>query len=71
MNKSNYRFEGISDKRMLSVEEAAFYTGMGKTKCREWLREIGAMKKIGSRVICDRHVIDAALDSMTVETAAG
>lgn len=71
MNKSNYRFEGVSEKRMLSVEEAAFYTGMGKTKCREWLREIGAMKKIGSRVICDRHVIDAALDNIPNGTAAG
>lgn len=71
MNRSINRFEGLSEKRMLSIEEAAFYAGMGRTKCREWLREIGATRKVGTRVLCDRKVIDAALDSMTVETAAG
>ena len=69
MNKSNYRFEGISDKRMLSVEEASFYTGLGRNTCREWLRKIGAIRKIGRRVVCDRHVIDAALNQMDSVTA--
>lgn len=71
MNKSNHRFEGVSEKRMLSVDEASFYTGMGRNTCREWLREIGAIRKIGRRVICDRKVIDAALDNMSNGTAAG
>lgn len=65
MNKATHRFEGLSEKRMLSIDEACFYTGMGKTVCRKWLNEIGATKKIGKRVICDREVIDRALDSMT------
>ena len=67
MNKPSHRFEGLNEKRMLSVEEAAFYIGMGRTKCREWLKQIGAIRKIGSRVVCDRKIIDAALDSMDGE----
>lgn len=65
MNKATHRFEGLNEKRMLSIEEAAFYTGMGRTVCRKWLDQIGAVKKIGKRVICDREVIDKALDTMT------
>lgn len=67
MNKSINRFEGLAEKRMLSIEEAAFYSGMGKTKCRAWLQEIGAVRKYGSRVLCDRKVIDLALDTMAEE----
>lgn len=65
MNKATHRFEGLSEKRMLSIDEACFYVGMGKTKGREWLKDIGATKKIGKRVICDKGVIDRALDTMT------
>ncbi len=65
MYKAENRFEGLNEKRMLSIDEAAFYIGMGRTKCREWLKEIGAIRKIGSRVICDRKIIDAALDSQS------
>ena len=62
MNKARNRFENIDKKRMLSVEEACFYTGLGRTSCREWLNEIGAVKKLGLRVLCDRYVIDEALN---------
>lgn len=65
MNKASNRFEGLNEKRMLSIEEAAFYTGMGRTKCRQWLRDIGAIRKVGSRVICDKKVIDKELDNKT------
>ena len=65
MNKPTHRFEGLNEKRMLSIEEACFYTGMGRTACRVWLDKIGATKKIGRRVICDREVIDRELDTMT------
>lgn len=65
MNKPTHRFEGLNEKRMFSIEEACFYTGMGRTACRKWLDSIGATKKIGKRVICDREVIDKALDTMT------
>lgn len=52
------------EKRMLSILEAAEYIGMGKTKARIWLEEIHAIRKIGSRVLCDKSVIDAYLDSL-------
>ena len=55
----------MDEKRMLSLEEAALYTGLGLSTCKVWLREIGAVKKIGRRVLCDRLVIDRALDTMT------
>lgn len=64
MNKATHRFTGLNDKRMFSVEEAAFYTGMGTTRCRAWLQEIGAVRKFGSRVLCDKKDIDEALDRM-------
>lgn len=65
MNKATHRFQGLKEKRMLSIDEACFYTGMGRTACRAWLDQIGAVKKIGKRVICDREVIDKALDTMS------
>lgn len=65
MNKPKNRFEKMDEKRMLSLEEAALYTGLGLSTCKVWLREIGAVKKIGRRVLCDRLVIDRALDTMT------
>ena len=37
---------------------------MGKTRGREWLVSIGAVRKFGARVLYDRTVIDAALDAM-------
>lgn len=70
MNKSMNRFEGLAEKRMLSIDEAAFYSGMGRTKCRVWLNEIGAVRKCGSRVLCDRKVIDKALDAMAAEAVS-
>lgn len=65
MNKPQNRFERMNEKRMLSLEEAAMYTGLGRTSCRQWLDKIGAVKKIGKRVLCDRVVIDKALDKAT------
>ena len=60
MNKPSHRFEGLNEKRMLSVEEAAFYIGMGRTA---WILGRDAANKVGSRVVCDRKIIDAALDT--------
>lgn len=52
----------ISDKRLLSWNEARTYTGLGRNKCREYCESIGAVKKIGGRVLFDRYKIDADLD---------
>lgn len=65
MNKAQNRFERLNEKRMLSLDEAAFYTGLGRTSCRQWLDKIGAVKKIGKRVLCDRVLIDRALGKET------
>lgn len=58
----------ITNKRMLNMHEAVFYTGMGYTNCRKWLDEIGAIKRFGSRIMADKTIIDKALDNMTAET---
>lgn len=50
------------DHRLLSITELTHYTGLGRTKAREWAKEIGAVRKIGTRALYDKHVIDAALD---------
>lgn len=52
----------INDKRLLTVGEGAIYTGIGKTSFRRWAEKIGAVKKIGSRVLFDKSVIDRVLD---------
>lgn len=52
----------INEKRLLSVKEAAAYTGIGTVSLRAWAEQIGAIRRIGSRVLVDKYVIDAALD---------
>ena len=52
----------ISEKRMLTIYEAAQYLGLGTRTTREWLEQIGAIRKIGSRVLADKNVIDQELD---------
>lgn len=53
--------------RLLSITELTRYTGLGRTKAREWAEEIGAVRKIGARALYDRYVIDAALDGQEGE----
>ena len=51
--------------RMLNIKEAAAYIGMGITKGKEWLREIGAERRYGARIVrYDREVIDSFLTGM-------
>ena len=52
------------EKRMLSVNEAIDYCGLGRVKTLEWCKEIGALKKIGRRSLIDKQVVDAALDAL-------
>lgn len=49
-------------KRMLSIQEATDYIGLGKHKTREWCEQIGAIRKIGGRVLVDRIAVDRAID---------
>lgn len=50
--------------RLFDIDTACEYLSMGKTRCREWLISIGAVRKFGGRVLYDRNVIDDALDKM-------
>lgn len=54
----------ISDKRLLDIKEVCAYIGQGQTRARQYMDEIGATRKFGSRVLFDKNVIDKALDSM-------
>lgn len=50
-------------KRLLSVEEASGYLGLGKSAAKIYLEKIGAKRKIGRRVLYDKTVIDTALNA--------
>lgn len=63
MNRMNVTEAGV-EKRLLNIDEACNYMGLGKTFARAYLKKIGAEKKIGSRrVLFDKTVIDAAIDN--------
>ncbi len=53
----------IADKRMLSEKESARYCGLGRSSIRKLGAEIGAVQHYGRRVLYDRTVLDAYLDS--------
>lgn len=54
----------IEEARMLTIEQASSYTGLGRSTCRKWCEEIGAVRKFGNMVRFDKVVIDNALDQM-------
>lgn len=57
--------EATVTKRMLSEKEGQVYTGLGRTKFRQFADEIGATTHIGARrVLFDVRIIDAALDAL-------
>lgn len=56
----NVNVDGV---RLLSLSEAQLYCGLGKTTTRKWCEEIGAVRRIGSRVLFDRAVIDDAINA--------
>ncbi|ETP71100.1 hypothetical protein UYO_2958, partial [Lachnospiraceae bacterium JC7] len=51
-------------KRLLDAKEVCIYTSMGRNSCRAFCENIGAVRKIGKRVLFDRVIIDKALDLM-------
>lgn len=53
------------DKRLLTEPEALEYTALGKTKGRQWLREIGARRVFGRAVRYDLETIDRAIDEQS------
>ena len=54
--------EDLNNKRLLSMQEAMYYTGLSPQKCREFVASIGAIVNIGSRLLVDRKRIDEALN---------
>ena len=55
------RTSDLSHKSYLSDIEGAAYVGIGRTKFRELARQIGCRRKVGTRVLNDRAMIDEAL----------
>lgn len=52
-------------KRMLQEPEMKLYTGLGRNKAREFCKNIGAVVRIGRRVLYDRTKIDEYFNSIT------
>lgn len=52
------------EKRLLKETEAQQYTGLGKSKARTWLHEIGADVHIGRAVRYDRVRIDQVITEL-------
>ena len=50
--------------RLMSIDEAAIYVGLGRTATRVWVEEIGAIKRFGKRLLVDKKIVDAAIDAM-------
>ena len=48
-------------KRLLNLQEFSNYTGLGKTKGKEWAGKYGAIRHIGRRILFDRVIIDKVL----------
>lgn len=69
---ANMRIRGtIENTRMLSLDQAGQYVGMGRNTFRKWADQIGATRKFGSRVMFDKVVIDKALDAMAAGAEQG
>lgn len=50
-------------KRLMTIQEAAGYIGIGTVCARRWFERIGATRRFGRRVMFDRAVIDAVLNT--------
>ena len=48
-------------KRLLSINEATVYLGIGRSSALSYLDKIGAKRKIGRRTLYDKQVIDNAI----------
>lgn len=50
------------EQRYLDIEECKQYLHLGESKCRSFMKEIGAERKIGKRCVYDRLIIDSYLE---------
>ena len=63
MNKQNVTGR-IEEKRLLNIKEVCSYIGVGQTRARCYMEEIGATRRFGRRVLFDKKVIDNAINNM-------
>lgn len=61
----------LSEKRMLSRDEASEYIGLGRTSTIAFCQKIGAVKHVGRRALYDRFVIDKAFNEMDSDSKEG
>lgn len=53
---------GLGEKRLLSLGEFCFYSGLGEAVARRLAKETGIEKRIGRRVLFDRVLFDRWCD---------
>lgn len=58
----------INNTRMLTLQEATLYSGLGRNTARKYFDDIGAIRRFGSVIRVDKRVLDKALDSMAGES---
>jgi len=64
MNKRTTKTTMSNNKRLLSIEEASDYLSLGTHSTREWCSSLGAIVKIGGRVLIDKVRLDACIDEI-------
>lgn len=64
MNKRTTKTTMSNNKRLLSIEEASDYLSLGTHSTREWCSSLGAIVKIGGRVLIDKYRLDACIDKI-------
>jgi len=50
--------------RMTDIDGAMIYIGMGRNSTQKLVRECGAAKRIGRRLLVDLKVLDAYIDTL-------
>ena len=56
-----------TEPRLLDMAGLCAYLALGRNKSIEFAKEVGAMRRIGRRVLYDKTVIDRALDGMDAD----
>ena len=60
---------GTIPKRLLSINEATVYLGIGRNSALKFLEDIGAKRQIGRRVLYDRTQSTNTYQKLRKETA--
>ena len=64
MNKRTTKTTMSNNKRLLSIEEASDYLSLGIHSTRKWCQSLGAIVKIGGRVLIDKYKLDSCIDEI-------